>query len=334
MKRYLADLLACPSCHGDLVCRASRREGIDIVEGSLDCNTCTKSYSIIRGIPRFVDPENYASTFGFQWNHFKADQIDSQNRLTKSYQRFQAETGWSKAELQDKWVLDAGCGAGRFVDVASQADCQVVGVDMSDAVDAAAVNLAGRENIHLVQASIYSLPFKPGSFDFCYCIGVIQHTPDPHGALQALPRILRAGGKIAVTIYERKPWTTFNTKYLIRPFTRRLPHRLLYAGLAAAMPVLFGLAEVLFRLPVLGRLFPFVVPVANYVHEKDLPLRRRYRWALLDTFDMLSPRYDAPQTESEVRSALSTAGVDSITRLANPGVNLIGTKTMSATVIS
>ena len=55
--------------------------------------------------------------------------------------------------MQGTWILDAGSG-GRFLDVASKIGCNVVGVDLSNAVDAARQTLAGRKNVHLVQASI------------------------------------------------------------------------------------------------------------------------------------------------------------------------------------
>ena len=36
-----------------------------------------------------------------------------------------------------------------------------------------------RKNHNLVQASMYKLPFKKASFDKVFCLGVLQHTPDP-----------------------------------------------------------------------------------------------------------------------------------------------------------
>ena len=75
------------------------------------------------------------------------------------------------------------------------------------------------------------------------------------------------------------------------------------------MPFLFAITEVLFRLPVIGKLFRFAIPVANYVGVLPLDMQQRYRWALLDTFDMLSPAYDQPMTEQELRDSLpSTIG--------------------------
>lgn len=327
MNLKLLDMLACPSCKGGLTCSASEEgPGGTVVTGSLACSACAKRYPIRRSIPRFVEGDDYTVSFGYQWNRFRLEQIDSWNGLSLSAKRFYPETGWDGAWLKDKWVLDAGCGAGRFLDIASRNECQAVGVDLSAAVDAAAKTLEGRANVHLIQASLFELPFRDSAFDGVYCIGVIQHTPDPQRALRSLPRILKAGGRLAVTIYERKPWTKLNAKYLLRPLTRRLPLTATLRLIQIMMPVVFLITELLFRIPLLGRVFAFVIPVANYVHQKDLSLVQRYKWALLDTFDMFSPTYDQPQTRGEAESALATSGIADIARLDNPGLNLIGVR--------
>lgn len=327
MHPKLLDLLVCPRCRADLTCAAATtEEDGEIVTGTLQCTGCGEPYPIEGGIPRFVPSENYASSFGYQWNRFKQEQIDSANGTKQSERRVYSETGWTREWLRGKWVLDAGCGAGRFLDVLADTEADVVGVDITNAVDAARANLGGRRNVHLVQASIYDLPFRDGAFDGCYCIGVIQHTPDPDRTVRSLPRVVKEGGRVAVTIYERQRYTLLNTKYLIRPLTRRMSRTALLATIRTTMPVLFPVTEVLYRIPLLGRVARFVIPVANYVEKADLDVRQRYQWAVLDTFDMLAPAFDQPQREPDVRRALESSGVREITRLPNQGLNLVGVK--------
>ena len=325
MHLRLLELLACPKCLEPLVCAAEQTSNAgEVIKGDLCCLGCARRYPIQGGIPRFETNDNYASSFGLQWNLFRNEQIDSRTGKRISRKRFFAETGWTEDWLPGKWILDAGCGAGRFLDVLSEYPCQVVGVDISNAVDAAASTLSGCSNVHLVQASILELPFRRDAFDACYSIGVIQHTPDPPRALESLPRFLKPGGKVAVTIYERKSWTRLNAKYLVRPITRRMNPRILLFLIKAAMPVLFPLTELLFRLPLVGRLFSFVLPVADYTNFPELSLGQRYRGVILDTFDMLSPQFDLPQTREEAESALARTGVVNIQRLGSVGVNLVG----------
>lgn len=93
-----------------------------------------------------------------------------------------------------------------------------------------------------------------------------------------------------------------------------------------AMPILFPITDLLFRLPALGKLFSFIIPVANYVNERRLTREQRYNWAILDTFDMLSPEFDLPMTEQEAFTILKENDIEEILRLKNPGLNLVGRK--------
>ena len=327
MKLKLLDILACPKCQSTLICIATETDDeSEVITGSLKCQSCKSVYPIYSSIPRFVAEDNYAVSFGFQWNLFKYEQIDAKANVDLSENRFYSETGWTSKWLSGKWILDAGCGSGRFLDIASRSTCEVVGVDISNAVDAAAVTMRGRPNVHLVQASIYELPFKSETFDGCYSIGVIQHTPDPLRAIKSLPSLLKKGGKIALTIYERKPWTIFNAKYLVRPFTKRINKRALLVLIKILMPVLYPTTSVLFRIPILGKFLNFAIPIADYPRTEGLSMRQRYRCVIMDTFDMLSPKFDQPQTRLEVEEALRKAGIMKIRRLGTEGLNLVGEK--------
>lgn len=324
MKSELNDILVCISCGQGLVCQPSLAEKNDIIEGVLRCSSCDREYPITNGIPRFVPADNYASSFGYQWNLFRKEQIDSYNGTSLSVDRFWSETGWNRDEMTRKWVLDAGCGAGRFLDACSPSNAQVVGIDISSAIDAAKENLDERENVHFVQASIYELPFKKATFDYVYCIGVIQHTPDPEQSLRSIAEMVKPDGEIAVTIYERRKWyTMLFSKYWLRPLTKRMKKQTLLRAIETVMPVAFPVTDFLFRLPLVGRAFIFAIPVANYVHEKQLDRDQRYAWAILDTFDMLSPAYDQPMTEPEAREPLREAGFE-VSRLTYGGLNLVG----------
>ncbi len=327
MVRKLLDVLRCPRCQGVLSCEAEdAAAGGDIVRGVLHCPGCAQRYPIVNGVPRFVPAENYAASFGLQWNRFRLEQLDSANRTRLSEQRFYTETGWSAEWMRGRWIVEGGCGAGRFLEVVARTGAEVIGMDLSNAVDAARASLGDRENVHLVQASIYELPFARGAIDGVYSLGVLQHTPSPSACVPALAALLKAEGRLAVTVYERKPWTKLNAKYLVRPLTSRLPSRALLLAIKVLMPLLFPLTEILLRLPLLGRGFSFLLPVANYVENRQLSLRDRYRWAVLDTFDMLAPRYDAPISEPELRAWFAAAGLAAPRRLATSGLTLAAEK--------
>jgi SAM-dependent methyltransferase len=302
-------------------------ENDEIISGELTCQKCYQVYPIVNTIPRFVPLSNYSNSFGMQWNIFKRTQVDAFSGIGHSKQRFLTETNWKLEDLkQGEWVLDAGCGNGRFLEIATRGQAEIVGVDLSHAVDAARDIMKDRKNLHLVQASILNLPFRTNVFDKCYCIGVIQHTPDPEGVIRELPRILKPGGQLALTIYEKRRFTMLYSKYWLRPLTKRMNPKALLFSIKCVAPILFPLTEILFRIPKLNKVFKFCIPFANYVHESKFTWRQRYEWAILDTFDMLAPAYDLPQTPEDVEQYLKEANIRKVVRLPTPGLNMIGVK--------
>jgi hypothetical protein len=66
------------------------------------------------------------------------------------------------------------------------------------------------------------------------------------------------------------------------------------------------------RVPRIGRKLRYVIPVLN--HEPDWPLTHEQvrEWALLNTFDMLSPTYDHPQSAETLRGWFEEAGMTNI----------------------
>ena len=51
------DILACPLCRGELGLTVDRREGDEIVEGSLRCFECGEVFPIEDTIPNLLPPE-------------------------------------------------------------------------------------------------------------------------------------------------------------------------------------------------------------------------------------------------------------------------------------
>jgi SAM-dependent methyltransferase len=300
--RRLLDVLADPDTGEPLTLVDARPDGDWIDSGELVSPSGAR-FPIVRGVPRFVN-EGYAESFGLQWNRFAKVQLDSANGGSYSRARFDQELGWGRSELGGEWVLDAGCGSGRFAEIAASYGAEVIGVDLSSAVDAAAANLRPWPNAHVVQADITRLPFRKEPIRFLYSIGVLQHTPDPPGTARALVDFLPPGARFSFTIYGRRPWTPLYAKYLVRPLTRRIPPPRLLRGVQYAMPVLFPVTSYVYAVPGLGRVAQFLLPVANYPWQTDLPRDVRYDQAVLDTFDMLSPRYDRPVTAAEIEHAV------------------------------
>lgn len=303
------EILRCPTCGGRL--SVSVETTGEILDTTLGCAACGSAWPVVGGIPRFVPPENYAGNFGFQWNRFRKTQLDSHTGLPLSRERFLFSTGWTESDLAGRRVLDVGCGAGRFAEVARAMGAEVTALDYSSAVEAAAANL-GAERTHFVQGDIYALPFEPATFDLVYCLGVLQHTPDVRKAFFSLLPVLKPGGRIAVDIY---PWFLRNAlwpKYWLRPITKRVPQDRLFPFVEGLVAALLPVSRVIARIPLVGRKLRYAIPVAN--HEPDWPLtpEQVHEWAILNTYDMLAPAHDHPQKARKLESWFEEAGFEEV----------------------
>ena len=305
MKKIILDILRCPKTGNKLnfVDCEFDKDG-KVKTGFLESQGTDYKYQITNYIPRFVPVSNYADNFGMQWNKFSHTQLDSYSGYPISSNRFYQATNWTADELKDKWVLDVGCGAGRFAEIALKAGANVVALDYSSAVDACYNNLKNYENLTIIQGDIYELPFETNFFEFVYSLGVLQHTPNVSEAFFALPEKLKIGGKICIDFYEKSWKSLFLPKYWLRPITRNIPKMKLFYFLEKVIPYLFELSEILRKIPFFGKYLKRFIPVANWSDELPLSKHQLKEWALLDTFDWLSPAYDNPQSNTTIKKWL------------------------------
>lgn len=317
MKADLVELLRCPTSGRPLDLVVSQERDGNVVTGELITADKSHRYPIRDSIPRFVPQRNYAENFGIQWNRFRGTQLDSVSGLGISRDRFYRFSRWTPDQLAGKLVLDVGCGAGRFAEIALQAGACVVALDYSSAVDACWSNLLKHKRLNVVQGDIFALPFLRGQFDFVYCFGVLQHTPDPERAFLSLPPQLKPGGKLAVDLY---PWLVRNlgwSKYWLRPVTKRMSPQKLFDLVKRTTGPMLAVSHAFGRVPFVGRYLRYLVPVASYEGVYPLSSSQLREWAILDTFDMLAPAHDHPKRQRELRRWFAEAGLEkcSIERL-------------------
>lgn len=271
------------------------------------------AFPIINGVPRIADLENYTENFGMQWNKFALTQLDREADLFDfSTQRFFAETHWDLDDLSGKNILEVGSGAGRFSKVVLEhTNATLYSVDYSDAVTANYKNNASiaPNRFHLFQASVYEMPFPNNSFDKVFCLGVLQHTPNFDLSVKALIDKAKTGGEIVVDFYPIRAWyTKIHAKYLLRPFTKRMPHEQLLKKIEANIDWLIKAHFLLhkIKLGVLARFLP-IVDITN-TFPKSLTSDQLREWSVLDTFDMYSPEHDHPQRIEDVAAMFERHG--------------------------
>ncbi|MCA1615502.1 MAG: methyltransferase domain-containing protein [Acidobacteria bacterium] len=254
MKERLLDYLACPSCGGEVrvasVAEAEEARGWrEIVEGGLACAGCARGFAVERGVPRFAsriagEKAATAANFGWQWRHF-----------TQSDERYAEQfLGWIapvRAEFfRGKAVLEGGCGKGRHTRLAAEWGARdVVGVDLSGAVETAYAATRELPNAHVIQADIYDLPLRRRAFDYAFSVGVLHHLPRPREGFAALARHVRRGGHLSAWVYgaENNEWITRWVTPLRERVTSRISRRSLLhlsklpaAALYAATKLVYG----------------------------------------------------------------------------------------------
>jgi len=247
MKMSLLSLLACPDCRSRLDVAARRSEGTEVMDGTLACTGCGENYVVVRGIPRFLPTtltpakKATAAAFGYEWTHYTA--LTSADR--------EEFLDWIKpldpSAFAGKIVLDLGCGKGRHLFLSAQFQAQeVVGIDLSDAVESAFQNTRHLPNVHVVQADAYRLPFAD-PFHLAYSIGVLHHLPDPKQGFLNLSKHVASGGRVAIWVYgkEGNQWIEKFVDPLRIHVTSRLPKFATRAiSFSLALPLFMALRSI------------------------------------------------------------------------------------------
>ena len=276
------------------------------------------SFSIDKGIPRFVAPDNYCSSFGLQWQRYQKTQLDSYTKTNISRKRLEYSLNMPLEALRGKVVLEAGCGAGRFTEHLIENCGSLVSADISTAVDANLKNCAGKKPYLLVQADINALPLRPRSFDVVICLGVVQHTPSPEQAIESLAKYVRPGGTLVIDHYTtdsklRELGGNFTLGYPLRQILKRVKPEIslkITAALTAISdPIRKRTHKKLWLDRIAARLFPIACYHATY---PELDPKNLYEWTELDTFDMLTDYYKHFRSLEEIQSFLGKLGFSHI----------------------
>ncbi len=101
-------------------------------------------------------------------------------------------------------VLEVAAGTGLVTTSLARSAGEVIATDYARAMVAALesrVKGEGLTNVRCEQADVYALRLEPASFDAVVAANVLHLVPDLDGALAALVRMLKPGGRLVVPTY-------------------------------------------------------------------------------------------------------------------------------------
>lgn len=104
----------------------------------------------------------------------------------------------------DTTVVDVGCGACRVAQIVrSVGGANTVSVDLS----LGSLRAARRREVGpLINGDNMFIPLRTGCADLVISNGVIHHTPDARRSFMELARLVRPGGTLVVSVYNRNGW--------------------------------------------------------------------------------------------------------------------------------
>ena len=208
-------------------------------------------------------------------------------------------------ELKHKVVIEVGIGSGGSAEeMARRFECNLIGVDLGYSVDVAYKYFGASPFLHIVQASVFNLPFQDERFDFVYSHGVIHHTHNTKKAFEKLSRLACKGGRLYIWVYSHiNEARTLNRKLimlletLIRPWCSRLP----------------GWLQTIVLQPIV----PLYIFHQNATVDQQ-PGKAKYSWreALHAARDRFTPLYIHRHSEEEVSAWFKSGGFSKIKALS------------------
>jgi len=305
----------------------------EIVTGVLVNRRQKIVYPIYRGIPRLLVFETgvsrefwrqYGGRIGRELPGFRAPSegaMPGEEDVLRSFSTEWTNYGWDgrsywgltpealhrsmdflldlgRTPVRGQRVLEVGIGIGSTADYVTRSnDCEMVGIDLSYAVDAAYKPFARNSLLHIVQASAFRVPFPDKAFDFVYSFGVLHHTFSTREAFRSISCLPRAGGRLFVWVYS--------------PFdeTRTMERRMLMRLENALRPIYWRLPTKLQTLALLPFLPLYRIHQA-LVRKKRGPEYVHYGWreAMHAARDRFTHRFAHRHDEEEVSGWFAEAG--------------------------
>lgn len=111
-------------------------------------------------------------------------------------------------DVADLRVLELSCGMGGTLVALARAGAHVLATEFN--LDYCAITKQRGEryglNLPILNAAGEAIPLADNSFDLAVCWDIIEHVQDPEAMLRELRRVVRPGGRVLLTIINRRAW--------------------------------------------------------------------------------------------------------------------------------
>ncbi len=113
-----------------------------------------------------------------------------------------------RANIENKEIIDVGCGGGILSESMALAGATVTGIDMGLApLNVAKLHaLESGVKINYQQATAEEFAEKyPQKFDVVTCLEMLEHVPDPHSVIKSCFQLVKPGGHVFFSTINRNP---------------------------------------------------------------------------------------------------------------------------------
>ena len=131
------------------------------------------------------------------------------------------------APLQDRRVIDIGCGGGLLSEGMAKRGASVIGIDMGKAPLTIArlhQHESGLDIDYRQTTAEQMAAEQGGSFDTVTCLEMLEHVPDPAGVIAACAQLIKEDGHVILSTINRNPkaylFAVVGAEYLLRLLPR------------------------------------------------------------------------------------------------------------------
>ena len=209
--------------------------------GCLICtNTkCNSNFSIQEGfvdltVFKFEKEIDVAKSFGFEWGSHHKGKIEESRVFGRTIEEdlsmFFEISNLNAQQLQDKIILDVGCGSAKITKALNRYSPQfTLGTDINEATYLSHKYCSDSTKCQIIRADVFNLPIGNESIDIGWSNGVLHHTPDARAAFNSLAKKIKPGGRLSIWVYKKGfyPFRFVKDVFKILRLDR-LPHGILF----------------------------------------------------------------------------------------------------------